>query len=460
MKSLYILILIINIFLTGNLFSQKEQPPQGSQPKDFVLPAVQKSALDNGMQVILVPYGDLPKALVRVVLQVGNLNETAQETWLADLTADLLKEGTSSLDASAIAQRAASMGGAINVSTGADLSWVGGEVLSEFTPELIELLADILQNPVFPAKEFDRLKKDYVRNLSMAKAEPEQLAQEKFLQILYPDHPYGRMFPSEEMLTGYNLEQVKDFYNKNFGAARASIYVVGRFNQPRVEKAIQAAFSSWPKGSEPFRQVPSPVSQRKIYLVDRPQAPQSTIYIGLPVIDPTHPDYFPLQVTNMILGGYFSSRITSNIREDKGYTYSPNSSITNTYRSAYWVQVADVGTEVTGASIKEILYEIDRLQQEAVPGEELKSAQNYMAGIFVLRNSARAGIVNQLSFIDFHGLPADYLTSYVKNVHAVTPEDIQRMANTYLKDQEMAIVIVGDKQKVPAQVKSYAEIIY
>jgi len=86
------------------------------------------------------------------------------------------------------------MGGAINVSTGADLSWVGGEVLSEFTPELIELLADILQNPVFPEKEFDRLKKDYVRNLSMAKAEPGQLAQEKFLQILYPDHPYGRMF--------------------------------------------------------------------------------------------------------------------------------------------------------------------------------------------------------------------------------------------------------------------------
>ena len=460
MKSLSIFILIINILLVGNLISQKEPPPQGSQPKDFVLPAVQQSALDNGMQIILVPYGDLPKALVRVVMELGNLNETAQETWLADLTADLLKEGTSTLDASAIAQQAASMGGAINVSTGADLSWIGGEVLSEFTPELIQLLADILQNPVFPEKEFDRLKKDYIRNLSMAKAEPGQLAQEKFLQILYPDHPYGRLFPSEEMLTNFTLEQVKNFYSKNYGSARASIYVVGRFDQPNIEKAIKSSFSSWQKGSEPFHQIPSPVSQRKIYLVDRPQAPQSTIYMGLPVIDPTHADYFPLQVTNMMLGGYFSSRITSNIREDKGYTYGPNSSITNNYRNAYWVQVADVGTEVTGASIKEIFYEIDRLQDEAVPEEELKSAQNYMAGIFVLRNSSRAGILNQLSFIDFHGLPADYLTRYVKNIYVVTPEDIQRMAGTYLKDQEMSIVIVGDKQKVPQQVKSFAEIVY
>ena len=460
MKSLSIFILIINILLVGNLISQKEPPPQGSQPKDFVLPAVQQSALDNEMQIILVPYGDLPKALVRVVMKLGNLNETAQETWLADLTADLLKEGTSTLDASAIAQQAASMGGAINVSTGADLSWIGGEVLSEFTPELIQLLADILQNPVFPEKEFDRLKKDYIRNLSMAKAEPGQLAQEKFLQILYPDHPYGRLFPSEEMLTNFTLEQVKNFYSKNYGSARASIYVVGRFDQPNIEKAIKSSFSSWQKGSEPFHQIPSPVSQRKIYLVDRPQAPQSTIYMGLPVIDPTQADYFPLQVTNMMLGGYFSSRITSNIREDKGYTYGPNSSITNNYRNAYWVQVADVGTEVTGASIKEIFYEIDRLQDEAVLEEELKSAQNYMAGIFVLRNSSRAGILNQLSFIDFHGLPADYLTRYVKNIYVVTPEDIQRMAGTYLKDQEMSIVIVGDKQKVPQQVKSFAEIVY
>jgi zinc protease len=460
MKSLYIFIFIIYILLVGNLISQKEQPPQGSQPKDFVLPAVQKSTLGNGMQIILVPYGDLPKALVRVVMNAGNINETAQETWLADLTADLLKEGTTTLDASAIAQKAASMGGAINVSTGADQSWIGGEVLSEFTPELIELLADILQNPIFPEKEFDRLKKDYLRNLSMAKAEPGQLAQEKFLQILYPDHPYGRLFPSEQMLADFTLEKVKNFYNKNYGSARASIYVVGRFDETKVEKAIKSSFSNWQKGPEPFHQIPSPVAQRKIYLVDRPNAPQSTIYIGLPVIDPTHTDYFPLQVTNMVLGGYFSSRVTANIREEKGYTYSPISYITNNYRSAYWLQVADVSTEVTGASIREISYEIDRLQNEVVPLAELKSAQNYMAGIFILRNSSRAGILNQLSFIDLHGLPADYLTSYVKNIYSVTPQDVQKMAQTYLRDEKMTMVIVGDKKLVPEQVQSFAEIVY
>jgi predicted Zn-dependent peptidase len=444
----FILIFIISHTFVG--LSQKESPPEGGQPKDFKLPAVQKYTLDNGMQVNMVSYGEMPKVNVRVVVRAGNLNEDANETWLSDITIDLLKEGTQSYQAEEIAKKVANMGGEITTSTGLDQSWVGGEVLSEFAPDLIALLADIVQNPTFPEKEFERVKKDFIRNLNISKTQSQSLAEEKFREVIYPEHPYGRLFPSEENLKKFDRQQVETFHENNFGALRSQLYIVGKFNSTGVEKAIRTSFSGWKKGPEPMTNIPKTQSMRKIYLVDRPDAPQSTIYLGLPVIDPTNDDYFPLIVTNTILGGYFSSRVTSNIREDKGYTYSPFSSVTTHYRAAHWVQTADVTIDATGASLKEIFYEIDRLQNEAPSADELDGVKNYMAGIFVLRNSSRSRIIRQLSFTHLHGLGEEYLSTYVKNVYKVTPQNVQ----------EMAIVIVGDRKKVPGQVKRFADIVY
>jgi predicted Zn-dependent peptidase len=193
-------------------------------------------------------------------------------------------------------------------------------------------------------------------------------------------------------------------------------------------------------------------------LIDRPGAAQSTLYLGLPVIYPGSPDYIPMIVTNALLGGSFASRITSNIREAKGYTYSPNSQLSTRFRDAYWVEVADVTTAVTGPSLKEIFYEIDRLQKEPPTEEELQGIKNYLAGIFVLNNSTRGGVINQLAFVDLHGLDDKYLTTYVQKVFAVTPKDVQRIAQTYLLGDKMTLVVVGDKSKVADQVSAFGQV--
>ena len=190
------------------------------------------------------------------------------------------------------------------------------------------------------------------------------------------------------------------------GQKKANIYK-GRIT--RIEPSLEAAFADWQPGPELLENPPQPVTGQAIYMVDRPDAPQSTIYLGLPVIDPTEDDYVALLVTNTLLGGAFSSRITSNIREDKGYTYSPFSQVSTRFRDGYWVQTADVTTEVTGPALKEIFYEIDRLRGEAPPEAELGAIQSYLAGIFVIQNSSRSGIIGQLQFIATHGLPDDYL---------------------------------------------------
>jgi len=440
-------------------YSQKHQPPEGGKPKDFRLPQKQEFSLDNGLKVTMVPYGVVPKVTIQIKIRTGNLNEPPEETWIADLTLDLLKEGTTTRDAAAIAEAAANMGGSISTSVSPEVSTISGEALSEFGSDLIALLADIIRNPAFPEKEFERLKKDYLRHLSIAKTQPQSLAQEKFLQVLYGDHPFGRVFPTEEMLFSYTIQKVKNFYKENFGARRTHIYIAGIFDGKAMKKAIEEAFQDWNSGPEPLINIPKPTSQRKIYLIDRPGAPQSTLYIGLPVADPSLPEYMALQVTNTLLGGYFSSRITANIREDKGYTYSPRSSITSYYRNAFWLQVADVTTTVTGASLKEIFYEINRLQNEAPSLEELRGVQNYMAGNFVLRNSSPTGIISQLAFMDFHGLGESFLTNYVKNIYAVTPENVQMVAQQFLKEENMIIVVVGDKKQILEQLKPFGEVV-
>lgn len=178
----------------------------------------------------------------------------------------------------------------------------------------------------------------------------------------------------------------------------------------------------------------------------------------MPTIDPSHADFVPLRVMDALLGGAFASRITKNIREDKGYTYSPYSELSVRYRDAYWAENADVTTNVTGASLKEIFAEIDRLQSTPPPAEELAGIQNYLAGTFVLQNSSRAGISSQLAFMDLHALPPTYASTYVKQVYAVTPQQVVELAKQYLQDERATIVIVGDRKVIEQEVRAFGTV--
>jgi zinc protease len=439
---------------------QKQLPPEGGAPKDFVLSLKETFWLDNGLSATLVPFGTLPKVTVLLVVRSGNLNEPENEVWLASLAGSMMKEGTKNRSAKDIAAAAARMGGEINVSAGMDLTTVGADVLSEFGPDLVRLIADVVQNPLFPETEIERLKNDFRRRLSIAMSQPQTLAVAKFSKILFGDHPYGRILSTPDVIQSFTVEKVRDFYRANFGAGRSHIYVVGRFDKNNVNKAIEKAFGGWERGPEPLILPAKTESPRAVHIVDRPGSQQSILYVGLPVIDPFHKDWLALQVTNAILGGgSFLSRITSNIREDKGYTYTPYSQLSWRYRDAYWLQFASVGNNVTAPALKEILYEIDRLRAEPPPQEELKRIQNYMTGNFVLQNSSRAGIVSGLSFVSLQGLDPSYLSTWVQKVHAVTPADVQAIAKTYFLPEKMTIVIVGDKNKIEDTLKGFGPIV-
>jgi zinc protease len=449
-------LLLALLLLTTTAFAQeKQKPPTPGTPRNFAIPEIRRFTLPNGLQVRFVPYGEVPKATIRLVTQTGNIDENENEVWLADVTGSMMEQGTTARSAQQIANDVAMMGGALDVAIGINQVTIGTDVFTESADEAVALVAEIARHPRFPEADLARIKTDLARDLSIRRSQPGQLAGERFSQVLFGNSAYGRTFPSEAALQGYTLDQVRSFHARNFGAARSFVYVVGRFDSAAVEQAIRNSLGDWTAGVAPTKPQIAPISARSLNFIDRPGSVQSTIYIGLPVIDATHDEYLALTVMNSLLGGSFGSRITSNIREQKGYTYSPNSSVSSRLGAASWTEMADVTTNVTGASIKEILFEIDRLRKEPPTADELRGIQNLLAGTFVLRNSSRPGIAAQLAFLDLYNLSENYLRNYVQNVYALTPADIQRLAKTYIDPDRLAIVVVGDQSKVAEQLKPY-----
>lgn len=449
------LLAILAVALCLPAFAQKQAPPAPGTPKNFSLPEIRKFTLDNGLEVRMIHYGTIPKVSMLLAVDAGNANEAADQVWLADLLGKLMDEGTTTRSAEQVALEAARMGGSLETSVSATFTGIRADALSEFTPDMVRLVGDIVRNPLLPEAELPRLKADLQRQLSISKSQQQSLANEKFLATLYPNQSFGRVYPTPEMIGNFTLAQVRDFYGRNFGAANSRFYIAGVFDDAATEAAIRTAFGAWPAGKKLAPVVAAGKSGRTVEVVDRPGAVQSTIYIGLPAADPSSADWLPLQVTNAILGGSFGSRITSNIREQKGYTYSPRAVVTPFVHASHWAEIADVTTNVTGPALKEIIYEITRLRNEPPSEAELAGIKNYLAGTFVLQNSSRAGIINLLRFVDQQGLSDEYLKTYVQRIYSMTPADVQQIAKKYFDPEAMAIVVAGDVAQIKDQLTPY-----
>lgn len=435
--------------------AQKETPPSGGQPKPFVFPKQDTYTLDNGMRVTLVQYGSVPKVAMQTVVRAGSLNEMSNQRWISDVVATLLKEGTSNRTAEQLARETAEMGGSIFTSASTDQTIIGGEALSEFDTRFLSLMADVVRNPKFAAEDLEKVRANKLRELAISKAQPGTLAWEKFRAVIFPDHAYGSIFPTEDGLKAYTMQEVKSFYYNQYGATRTHLYVVGQFDAAKLKKAIEKEFGNWKKGPEPIRNTPKVAGKYSLDVIDRPGAPQSTIYLGMPAMSPSDDDFIKFTVMDSLLGSSFGSRITANIRENKGYTYSPNSFIWNRYKTGYWIENADVTTEHTGASIKEILHEIERLQKDPPSDAELQGIKNYLVGIYVLQNSSRPGVIGQLESANYNELSKDYLDTFIQKLSTVTPADVSEMARKYLLKDKITLVVVGDKAKITEQLKPY-----
>ena len=432
---------------------QRESPPAPGEPRDFSLPAKETLRLDNGLTMTFIDYGSVPKLTVLAIVRTGNIDE-GESTWLADVAVEMLKEGTVTRSAAGIAEAAAGMGGTLSVGAGAEQTSVGISVLSEHAVAAVDLVADVLRNPRFPESELPRVIANLERSVAVARSDPSSRAGEALARLVYGDHPFGRTLPLDGQLAGYAMADVRGFYQHNFGAARTHVYVAGRYDRAALEAALRRAFGDWTAGPPPSVLPPTPSETLQLELIDVPGAQQSSVRIAVPVPHPAHALYFPTTLMNSLLGGTFGSRITTNIREDKGYSYSPDSSISARRGSALWVLSAEVTSEHTAAALTEIFREIERLQREAPPDAELDAVKAYRSGLFVIANSSPNGVLGQLAFMALHGLPDSFLTHWVASIHAVTPAEVSDMATRFIRSERMTVVVAGDLGRIGDSVRA------
>ncbi len=455
--ALFLAALVAALVMPAQAAVDLSKVPAVGTPRDFIPPARDTVQLPNGLRISFIPFGGVPKVSLVAVVRTGNIDDGVQPG-LADLTTNLMAEGAGDRDGPTLDRYVAGMGGSLGVSSGGTQLSVSLDVLAERGPDAAMVIADVLRHPRLPATELERLRSDMARNVSISRSQAQTVASEAYALLLYGNHPYGRGLPSDAIIAGYRLEDIQHFVSTQLGAARTHLYVAGQFDRTRMEAALRQAFGDWVAGTPATLIPPLPPFVAGVKLIERADAPQSTLSLGLPVVSPSHPDWIALQVANSLLGGAFFSRITLNIREAKGYAYSPASSLSPQLGAADWSEDADVTREDTADALREVYREIERLQAEPAPQDELQRNQNLLIGRLALSVSSRQGLISRLSFLDLHGLSDHWLASYVSAVRAVTPARLTEVFRAHLNPQRMSLVVVGDMSKVRESVKALPQV--
>jgi len=458
MKLRWLVLLICDACLGGFAVAQspaKQSPPEPAPARPFHLAARTHYVLQNGLHVNLLRFGSVPKVSIEIDESAGRVNEEPKQIDISAITAELMGQGTLTQSGDELALSAGDMGASISIASGIYQSKFSLDVLSESATKAIALLADVLRNPSFPATDFERLRTDHLRTCETSLADPGFLAGKKFAEVMFGDQAAGRILPTPEMLKSYSLEDVRRYYKQNYGAQRTTIYVVGNFDERKVREAVDEEFGGWLRGPAPDMPVQTVTRGQHFAFVDETGATQSNVIYGIAVPDISSPDATSIDVMNTLLGGSFGSRITANIREQHGYSYSPRSTLSQGYGSNIWSESAAITTSSTGPALKEITKEILRLQETPPSATEVRDIEQYKNGVFILGNSSREGVLDNLNFVDFHHLGDDYLTGYVSRVLEVTPQQIQDVARKYLNTGAMTLVVVGDRAIAMSQLSSF-----
>lgn len=446
--------------LATSAFSQTTTPPPPGPPRAIQWPSIVESKLDNGLTVVLVPLHNVPKVTAELSILAGRGTAYKTLPGVAQLAARVANEGTSTRTSIEIKQELRSIGGALSIDVDNDATAMTASSLAEFAPKLLDLLSDIARHPAYPKSEVALAKTNFAQEIEEQRSTPDFLAQEEIDKALFGAHPYAFTVPSPAAITTVTRAALKTFAATYYVPNNAILVVVGDFESASMRTEVERTFGTWKRTPlPPMPKLVLPVrAKRQIYVIDRPGSVQSTIIVGALAPPRRAPDYVALRTTNMIFGGSFYSRLTRNIREAKGYTYSPYGSV-NLHRVAGSFEAgASVRNEVTGPTILEMLYELDRMRVAPVTAEELDSAKTYSIGGMELELESQASLAGRIGSIYIDELPRDFLQTFRDRVSALTPADIQRSAAHYFDTYRGAIVVVGDYKAIKDQVAPFGDV--
>jgi predicted Zn-dependent peptidase len=424
-------------------------PPAGPE-STFKPPKPKRFKLKNGLEVMLVEFHDLPLVDFNLMIKTGGAANPADHAGLADLTAHMLDEGTKTRSALAIADQVAALGATLSTGSTWDSSNVSLSTLSRNLDPALAVFGDVVVNPSFDPKEFERVRDNLLTAITRRKDSPPTVANLAFTRLLYGQkHPYGwPMAGAEASIKKLTPADLHGFYDKYYRPNNAALLVAGDTTEKELRSKLEAAFGKWKAKGAAAPKLPAPEgasSNTRIFLVDKADAPQSSIRVGLIGIERKSPDYFPVTVMNLILGGGFY-RLDLNLREGKGWTYGARSTVDSRRAPGPFSAGGEFVALHTADSVSEILKEISSMRDADVTDVELARAKDQIIKSFPARFATRANVAAQLAELAVFGLPDSYVTDYTKKIAAVTKDDVRRVARKYLDPNHLTIVVVGDRK--------------
>lgn len=434
--------------------------PALTPERPVVWPKRTVRTLANGLQVVLAESRAFPKITAQLYFRGGNAAVALSNPGLAEMTSAVVRTGTASRASRQIEEDLRRIGAGLGTHAGADSSAISASGLAEFSGELLELIADLARNATFPQEEFDREQRQRYEELKIERTTPGFLANERIRRVLFGAHPYAVVAPTLDQVEAYRREQLVKFYRQYYVPADSLLIVVGDFSADAMLDRVEKIFGGWSapkpeakKAAEPKRQ-----AGRRVYLVDRPGTVQTQMVAGNLAITRRDPDWYRTMLANSIYGGAFHSRLVMNIREQKGYTYSPRSSLNALREHGYFTVSAAVRNDVAAATLTEIFYEMDRMRSLPVDADELDSARNYLTGVFSLGVATQDGLLGQLSVVYLDRLPEDYLETYRQRIRALSAEDVLTAARRHFDSANAQIVMIGDRAQIGEQAALFGEV--
>jgi predicted Zn-dependent peptidase len=434
--------------------------PSLGKPPVLKLPVITTAKLANGVGIQLVGQHEVPLVQVTLIVTGGSrLDGTAPG--LAAFTTRLLTEGAGTRDANALQSELAFLGASLFANASSEFVSVSLNVPKKSLGAALDLMADVVLRPTFKASEVRKQRDLVLASILQRKDQPTQLAAIAFNQVMFPaGHPYHDPASGDSVtVAALDSAKVASFYRRSFVPARAKFVVVGDVSAAELQTLLAPRFGGWRANAEPLP-VPAVTGKAtsndaiKVYLVDKPGAAQSVITIGAPGVDRLSPDYAALVVMNTILGGSFSSRLNSNLRETKGYTYGINSSFRWSPIAGPFSVSSSVRTNVTDSSLVEIFKELRSIRDTPVDAAELDRAKNYVALALPARFETNAQVANQLVDLGQYGLPVTAVADLGPKLLAVTAADVQRVARQYLPADKVTVVVVGDLAKIQSGIEA------
>ncbi len=440
----------------------RTMPPVALPAGQAELPPFVTFELDNGLTVVLVEQDKAP--VVRASLYVGGSNTSLplEEQGVADLLASMLTKGTTSRTAEGIAATIESIGGTIEATVAPEHLTLTESGPSFQHETLFDVMADVALHPIFPADEFTVMQEQLISGMTFDDSDPATLATRQFRRIAFGGHPYG-YYSTPELMATFTPEDLANFHETYFKPNNALLVISGDLSEETARAQAEHLFGQWQAAEVPdYLDYPEAASgdSTVIYLVDQPDAGQANIRVGNLAIRGAAEDRFPLIVANHVLGGRSRmSRLTQNLRVDKGYTYGVGSGIEARQDVGAFVVQGSFGQDVAGASVREILAEIERLGSEPLTAEELANAKSFLVGYYLLDSAVPATFANLLATNYLLGLPWETASEYIANIEAVTAEEVQQAAQQYLEAEQPIIVVVGNAEVIRPQLADLGNVI-